>query len=377
MKTNNGGIPMFRRHQLTTLALAFVIAIASAGCRPAVTKSPATEPTAAKQTVKIGFIFSENVVDDNWSHIMNQSRLSIEKAHPNVKTFYVEAVPVSEEATRAIEQLVADGCQMIILGSYYADFAQTAFKAHPDITFVAFDFGGEPNYKNVAYYQVDTWRTEYLDGYIGGLITKTNKLGFIEGFPGDLTSVNSFTLGARAANPEATVKDVFVNSWSDPVVEKQLASALAEDGADYISGLTNSINFVQAAEEHGVWVTALYSEQSKYAPTHYVTSMMVGFDYYYEDEVNKFLAGTWTGNRFDYLEYGKAFYLGTWGANVPEEVRQKAELMNTKLIGQWWPFVGPISDNTGKIHVPEGQSLSFDEMFLHWTWPVEGLEVSK
>jgi hypothetical protein len=47
------------------------------------------------------------------------------------------------------------------------------------------------------------------------------------------------------------------------------------------------------------------------------------------------------------------------------------------VIGGWWPFVGPISDNTGTIHIPEGQELSFDELFFNWTWPVEGLEVSK
>jgi basic membrane protein A and related proteins len=340
-------------------------------------KTPLSDPTVDQEEIegihKICFIFGENIGDENWGKVQNQARLDIEETYSEIETAYVQAVPVTEELTRVLEQFIDDGCGMVILGSYYGDYATTVFENNPETKFISFDFGFSENYPNVTYFSFDYWTAQYLNGVMGGLMTKSNQLGFLDGFPGSYIAVNAFTLGARSVNPDVTVKGGYVGSWDDPVGERQLAYALVDDGADYVSGMLNSVNFIQALEERGAWGTALYLPQERFAPTSYVNSLLVNFSIFYVSEVGKFLNGTWEGDRFEIVPYGTGFSLGEWGKNVPDDVRLQVETINNKFLDGWNPFVGPIRDSTGEVRVEEGEEMSFEDLFYYWDWPVEGI----
>jgi basic membrane protein A len=107
------------------------------------------------------------------------------------------------------------------------------------------------------------WDTEfhgeqafYINGYIAGLMTKTNKVGMIIGGeePTPNAEGNGFMRGVRAANPGATVECSFIGSYEDPAKAKEIANAMISRGCDILqtdSGASNA-GVMEAAKEAGI-----------------------------------------------------------------------------------------------------------------------------
>ena len=59
---------------------------------------------------------------------------------------------------------------------------------------------------------------------------------------------------------------------------------------------------------------------------------------------------------------------------MPQEVRNQVDAVREQmLMGEFYPYVGPIYDASGTLRVKEGEELS--RMFLYddWDWAVEGV----
>ena len=54
-------------------------------------------------------------------------------------------------------------------------------------------------------------------------MTESNQIGYVAAFPIPevIRGINAFTLGVREANPEATVRVVWTNTWFDPAKERR------------------------------------------------------------------------------------------------------------------------------------------------------------
>ena len=80
-------------------------------------------------------------------------------------------------------------------------------------------------------------QAHYVDGVAAGLSTKSNKLGFVAAKPiaSVLSNINSFMLGAKSTNPNATVQVIFTGDWSLPVREAEATNALVDAGNDVIT----------------------------------------------------------------------------------------------------------------------------------------------
>ncbi|MGK9797763.1 BMP family ABC transporter substrate-binding protein, partial [Salmonella enterica subsp. enterica] len=67
--------------------------------------------------------------------------------------------------------------------------------------------------ENVAQYDVRTYEGAYLAGVVAGKMSKTGKMGVVASvpIPEVIRNIDSFALGARSVNPNATVKVVWVN----------------------------------------------------------------------------------------------------------------------------------------------------------------------
>ncbi len=57
-----------------------------------------------------------------------------------------------------------------------------------------------------------------------------------------------------------------------------------------------------------------------------------------------------------------------------EAVEEAKELFESRSFDV---FYGPITDNEGNLRVPEGESMSDDEMLNHFDWYVEGVTVEE
>lgn len=100
--------------------------------------------------------------------------------------------------------------------------------------------------------------TLYVDGYMAGLATKTNKVGMIIGGeePSPNAEGNGFMMGVYAANPDATVEFAYA-SYEDTAKVKEVALAMIEKGCDFIQGDCGSadsgiIEAINETKDHNV-----------------------------------------------------------------------------------------------------------------------------
>ncbi len=84
-------------------------------------------------------------------------------------------------------------------------------------------------------------------------MTESNQIGYVAAYPIPevIRGINAFTLGVRKANPEATVKVVWTNTWFDPQKERQAAEALLDAGADVIAQHQDTTGPQLAAQDAG------------------------------------------------------------------------------------------------------------------------------
>lgn len=333
----------------------------------------------AQQPLKVAFVYIGPVGDGGWTYQHDLGRQALEKAMgAKVKTVHVENVPETADAERVIRQLAAGGNDMIFTTSFgYMEPTLKVAKLFPKVHFE--HATGYKSAANVVGYEARFYEGAYLLGVIAGSMTKTNTLGFIGSFPIPevIRNIDAYTLGARSVNPKIKTKVIWVDTWYDPGKERQAAETLIAQGADMLCQNTDSPAAVQVAEEKGVHAFGWDSDMSKYGPHAHLTANTENWGVYYIDEVNKQLAGTWTGGRNTRWGIKEGMVvLSPLNPAVPAAVAKLFEARKQAIVnGKLLPFAGPLKDNSGAVRVEAGQSLS-EEQLLSIKWYVEGVDGS-
>ncbi len=140
--------------------------------------------------------------------------------------------------TKAMEGLIADGASLIFSTSFDNDpFLLAMAKKYPKIVFRQASALASDTYPpNVGSQNALINQGHYVNGVAAGLSTTTNKLGFVAGLPFGpvLLNVNSFLLGSRHTNPDATVRVIFTGGWEDEAHDAAATNALVDAGCDVI-----------------------------------------------------------------------------------------------------------------------------------------------
>ncbi|MCJ7569676.1 MAG: BMP family ABC transporter substrate-binding protein [Anaerolineales bacterium] len=358
------------------ILIAVLLLSACAKAEPPAPTEAQESSASTTEPLIVAFAHVGPVSDEGWTYSHDQGRIAVEEAFPNVETITIESMPFSEDATRALEGLVAAGAKIVFVTSGYADYIYEAAKAHPEVAF--FECGAPgPDLANLVGYAIDAHNVTYLLGVAAGLMTESNKLGYIGAYPGAYGDVNAFELGALSVNPDATTAVVFINSWFDPAAVDQAANALIDDGADFLYGITADPTYLSVAEELGVWAATWNTDMRRFGPNAYVSSVLLNWNDFYVNEVQAFIDGTWTGNRYVSLPLGGGVDRDAWGQNVPENVQTQVDAVREEILGGWSPFVGPIKDSSGTLRVEVGVPMEWADIVLAWDWPMEGIRVKE
>ena len=144
---------------------------------------------------------------------------------------------------------------IICIGFDQADALNKIAGEYPDENFAIVDMVVER--PNVASLLFKANEGSFLVGVVAGMMTTTGKIGFVGGM--DIPLIRDFFIGyeagAKWANPDITVLDpVFVGGWADPTKGKELATGLAELGADaiFVAAGKSGLGSLEAAHEKGV-----------------------------------------------------------------------------------------------------------------------------
>ena len=101
---------------------------------------------------------------------------------------------------------------------------------------------------------------------------------------------------------------------------------------------------------------------------------MWNFEDYYTGVFEDIQNGDFVSKQLEFLDPTTSFSLEDWGPNVPADVQtQVQQTLDDLTSGKENPFVGPISDNDGKVQVPKGEELSDEFLYGQWKWSVDGI----
>ncbi|MGS0646416.1 BMP family ABC transporter substrate-binding protein [Komagataeibacter melomenusus] len=332
---------------------------------------PAWRRPLAESDAIVAFGHTGPITDGGWSMVHDRGVQAVRRAFPKLRTIYVESVPYSADATRLFRQFVAEGAQMVMATSEYGDFIKDVSDRAPDVAFMECD--GTNVTGNLGWYYVAHWYASYIIGIAAALMTRTNKIGFLGAFPipSVYASANATLLGAQSVNPAITLQSITINAWFDPQAATQAATALADNGCDFLCGIMDEPAYLRVAIQRGLKAAMWNTGMLDYGPQAYVSSVCLDFNDYYISQVRNLLAGTWQPEGH-FLTLGHGVDRDAWGPTVPPDVAARADDMRTRMLAGHNPFVGPIHDNHGRLRVPAGTALSDLEIY-HSDWAVAGV----
>ena len=367
----------------TTLSFGAVATAASLALSALVGFTTVTAANAADK-VKVGFVYLTTPGDHGWTYAHEVARQDVEKHFGNkVETTFVENVPEGPDSARVIRELAKQGNEIIFTTSFgYMDHTIKVAKEFPNVKFE--HITGYKRSPNVATGNIRFYEGRYVQGVVAGLMTKSNKIGYLASFPIPevIQGINAFGIGLRSVNPKAEVSVIWVNSWYDPVKEADAAKVHIAEGADILAQHTDSPAMLQTAQKAGVHGFGQSSDMKAFAPKAQLFSSVSNWAPYYISKIQQMMDGkwstgdgpdhwagnTWVGMADDYLVLSPF-------ENMPADVAKAAAKAAADIkSGKNKIFTGPIKDNSGKVRVPAGKTLNDGELFQTLDYYVEGIK---
>lgn len=336
--------------------------------------------TAEAAPVRIGVVLNGTVSDRSWgqSHYDALVRVSAELG---CELVYRENVPEDEASLDVISGFIeTDKCSVIVATSFgYGQYMEQSAARYPDVYFL--HASGSGSGRNLGSYFGRMYQPRYMSGIIAGLQTKTGKIGYTAAFPIDEVNrgINAFVLGVRSVNPDATVYVSFCNSWTDDdAAGKSSEKLISEYGIDVLAMHTNSLVPHDIADRNKVWSIGYNFDNSDLYPDTFLTACVWNWDVYYREQIRDCMDGIFHGEH-EWLGYDSGIMglvdpaaVGNAVPGYEEPLKNAAEKLRANTFDV---FYGPVKDNTGKIRIAEGESMSDAAMLGSFDWYVEGVEI--
>jgi basic membrane protein A len=312
--------------------------------------------------------------DGGWSQAHYEGLQYVEQNVPNTHTAYIESVPEGADSEQVFRALSRKGFDLILGTSYgFMDPMETVAAEFPEIMYVHIS-GIKSNGTNFGNLFGAMEVMKYLAGMLAGARAKADgnpKLGYMATFPipEELRLGNAIALGMLKTCPECTMDVRWINTWHDPVKEKEGAASLFDAGAQVVFTGADTPASADVAQEKGRWgVTYDWSGSCKVERC--LTAPYWIWGPVYASVAERVIAGTYTPGweYFDADSGGLGLYgfmegetLPSGVADLPPEVIQEVrDLIAKSLTGEFnrfSVFTGPINDNQGNVIVPEGQKM--------------------
>ncbi|HTV37957.1 MAG TPA: BMP family ABC transporter substrate-binding protein [Xanthobacteraceae bacterium] len=336
----------------------------------------AAAPLSAQQKppLVVGAIFVGSVNDYGYNRSMKDGLDEMAHAIPGLKLLEAENVPETAESERIMEGMIQQGAKLIFATSFgHQQFAFNLAKTHPDVYFE--HAGGWMMSHNFGNFFGATQSAWYPMGVAAGKMTKSNTLGFVVGVPIGyaIGNVNAFEMGARSVNPKAVTRVVVTGGWSDKAKEAAATNALIDQGADVVTMHVDSpATIIQTAESRGVYSIGFQSiTAAQLAPKGWITGLGFTWGPFMTGIAKSVIAGTFKP-AFVREGLGQMMAIAPFGAAVPPDVRTLVMASADQVEKGFNPFTGPVTDNTGAVRIPAGQSWGGDKMG-NFDWYVDGV----
>ena len=361
------------------LALMLLVAIAAA-CGDS---SADADKELTMQNVKIwymhggdpsdqGFVFRQYTGFEHTMSVLNLSDEQVQHA------FHIRP---GDDVDTSIQEAIEWGADIIIGGTIgHGPHMLEAAQANPDVIFLhaTGNLALNSGLSNFHNFFGDMASARYLAGIAAGLKTETNVIGFVAAFLNSevITGFTGFYLGARSVNPDVTMLVGEIGSFNDPAREEQIATALANLGADVIGQHANSPTVQIAAEAAGVWGIGYNNDMIPFAPNATLVSPMFDWSVYFTHAISTIVAGEpleidFYGTLRDGMVTLSDFNYELIAPGTVEAIDEARE----RFIGGWKLFTGPLYDADGVQLLADGEVFVEPQAAPSWNHIVQGITV--
>ena len=317
------------------------------------TSSKSGSTTTAKSDLKVGLITDVGGIHDHSFNETSWKGMERAKADFGVEINYLESKTDADYSSN-IESFVDEDYDLIVcVGFKLAEATKKAAESYPDKKFAIIDDANNASLPNVTCLTFKQEQASYLVGYVAGLVTKKNNVGFVLGMGNEMMHKfgYGYLAGVYAANPKATVQQINANSFADPAIGKTSATTMITNGADVIfhaAGGTG-VGVIQACQENKISAIGVDTDQSSLAPDTVITSAMKRVDNAVYDSVKQLVEGTLKGGEVVYDLSKGGVDIAPTTKLLSEDVLKKVEEVKAKIL-------------SGEIVVP-GTKAEFEKEF--------------
>jgi basic membrane protein A len=364
----------------TLLAVVLVLSLALTACQQKSEMVGGFEiPAIEKGKLNIAMVMIGPHDDGGWSQSHYEGLEYVQKNVDNVHTAYVENVPEGADSEQIFRSLSRKGFDVILGTSFgYMDPMETVSGEFPDITYIHIS-GYKSNMTNFGNLFGAMEDMKFLAGMLAGSRAKADgnpKIGYMATFPipEEIRLGNAIALGMKVTCPECTLDVRWINTWHDPVAEKDAAASLFDAGAQVVFTGADTPAVADVAQEKGKWGIT-YDWYGSCKVDACLTAPYWNWGPVYAEIAEGVQAGTYEVGWHYFDADGGA--LGLYGfmegqspqpgiAGLPSEDVELvkgilAEMLSGK-VNRFDVFSGPIIDNQGNVVVPDGEKMEQSDL---------------
>ena len=279
------------------------------------TADAATATDAAASDLKVGVITIGDETEGYTAAHINGIKAAAQKlGMSDSQIVWKYKVPEGAECSDAAEDLVGQGCNLVVSNSYgHQTYIVEEAEKYPDVTFVSMtgDFAaltGLDNFKNAF---TNVYESRYVAGVVAGMKlqelvesgtltpeTQPNsftadgkvKIGYVGAYnyAEVVSGYTAFFLGVQSVYPDVEMEVMYTNSWFDIDKEGAAAEALIANGSVIIGQHADSTGAPAATQKQKDAGKICYSvgyniDMLETAPTAALTSATNVWKVYYKE----------------------------------------------------------------------------------------------
>ncbi len=278
------------------------------------------------------------VIDDRgWSQEGYEGLKSLEKRYRATVAY---APQTSEQDALIVgRKFVKQDFDFIIFhGGEFIAAAEAIAKEFPRTKFAV--ISGHPgNNRNLGAAAFRVSESGYLSGFAAGLKTKTNRIGYITGFPYPINKKEAGYIeqGAQSANPQAKVIVEYLYTWTDTDKAAKAALKQIANGADVVMiNLDHNEETIKTvASQANVYAIAWTKDHYYVAPERVLTSVLSNVSTLVSNIADLAQRGRWEGKLYKFGLKEKAITFAPFrGSLTPEQEDRFNKVRSDILTGK-------------------------------------------